>query len=115
RRRDVEVLAAVVVDVSEDGRDADPVVKPDAGPLRDVREAAPAVVVVERVRPELVAEVDVVAAVAVVVGDGDARAVVVEIGLELLALLPGEERHLEVDPRLARPLDEPGRPRLGAL
>src|SRR5262249_21152040 len=41
------------------------------------------------------------------VGDRDARAVVVEVDLELLALLAGQERRLPVDPRRAGAFLEP--------
>ena len=43
----------------------------------------------------MIAEIDIIPTVAIKVGDGDPTAVVVEIDLELLALLTGKKSHLE--------------------
>jgi hypothetical protein len=89
RRRDVEVLVAVSVRVAERRRHRDAVLEADARRLRRLDEPPAPLVAVQRVRPQLVAEVEVVVAVPVDVRDGDARAVVVEVDLELLALFAG--------------------------
>src|SRR5439155_17293909 len=68
---------AVVVDVGERRGDADPARHADARLASDVRKAAAAGVLPELVSADLVDEVDVVEAVAVDIGYGDAGAMVV--------------------------------------
>src|SRR5262249_22074521 len=75
---DIQVLPTVVPGVGKDGGHADAVAHADAGLLRHVGEGAVLVVAVQGVAAKLVGEVDVVVAVAVEVGDGDAAAVVVQ-------------------------------------
>src|SRR5437660_1069234 len=88
-----EVLAAVVVIVDECGRGADAVAEGDAGLFGDVLERPVALVAVQDIGTELVDEIDVVVPVAVVVADGNPAAVIVEVDLEGLALLAGQEAH----------------------
>ncbi len=80
-RRDEQVHVAVVVDVREGGRDADPIGQRHARFLRDVPEPAVAEVLPELVAADLVDEVDVREAVPIHVGRRDPVAVVVVDGL----------------------------------
>ena len=84
-RRDEEILIAVVVHVGERRRHADSAGERDARLFRDRREPAAAGVLPELVAADLVDEVDVGQAVAVDVGDREARAVVVVHGLVVFA------------------------------
>ncbi len=99
RAGDEQVLASVVFIIGPRGAHADAVAEADAGLLRHILEGAVALVAIEDVTAQLVAEVNVVLAVAVEVADRDAAAVVVEVDLELRALLAGQEVHPPGDPR----------------
>src|SRR5262249_47199666 len=90
-----QVLLAVVVVIGPGGGNADAVAEADAGLLGYVCEGAVALVAVEGVFAQLVDEVNVVEAVAVEVTHGHTAAVVVQVHLEPLPLLFGQERHLE--------------------
>ncbi len=56
----------------------------------------------------MIAEVNVIVAVAVIVADDHAAAVIVEIDLEVFALLVGEKAHEKQEARLPRTLAEAG-------
>src|SRR5262249_46625913 len=63
-------------------------------------EGAVALVAIQAIAAKLIAEIDVVEAVAVEVADRHAAAVVVKIDLEGLALLVGQEGHAKVEAHL---------------
>src|SRR5207248_873267 len=75
----------------------------------DLDEGAVTLVLVQRVRPELVGKVKVIMAVPVIVTDGQAAAVVVEVRLKLLPLFVRQEAHAKRDPDFARPVLKPAR------
>jgi hypothetical protein len=93
RARHVQVRLAVVVVVHPGRGHADAVAQRHAGLGGDLLEGAVPLVAVQGIRVQLVAEVNIVQAVAVEVADRNAAAVVVEVDLERLALLVGEEAH----------------------
>jgi hypothetical protein len=74
---DHQILIAVVVEIAKGRRHADAIGERDAGLFRDVGEPSAAEILPELVAADLVDEVDVVEAVAVHVGNGEAGAVVV--------------------------------------
>ena len=84
-RRDEEILVAVVVDIGERRRDADPVRQSDAGLPGDVLKPPAAGILPELVAADLIHEVDIVQPVAIDVRDGDAGAVIVVHGLVVFA------------------------------
>src|SRR5262249_38054111 len=65
RAGDEQILAAVVPGVGEDGGDANAVAHANARLLRDVREAAVAVIAEQGIAAELIGEIDVVVTVAI--------------------------------------------------
>jgi hypothetical protein len=106
RAGDEEVLVAVVVVVGKGGGHAHAVPEGHAGLVGHVLEGAIPLVAKERAGAQLIAEEDVVVAVAVVVPDGHAAAVVVQVDLEGLSLLAGQEGHAEVESRFPGPLEK---------
>src|SRR5262245_13649075 len=74
---DVEVGMAVIIVLAPGGRNTDAVPEPHAGLFCHVFEGAIALVAVQGTTPKLIDEVDVVEAVAVEIGHGQAAAVVV--------------------------------------
>ncbi len=109
RTGDVEVLVAVVVVVGEGGGYADAVAQSNTRLLGDVGEGAVAPVFVQSVLAQLVAEVQVVAAIAVEVADRHAAAVIVQIEFEMPALFGLQKRHAKGDAGFPRTFPEAGR------
>src|SRR5262245_34091848 len=78
-----EVLIAVVVDIRERTRDADPVLERDTRRRRDLLEAAATNVAPELVATDLIGEKDIVSTITIHISNGDAVAVVVVVRLVL--------------------------------
>src|SRR5262245_31636842 len=74
---DEQVLIAVVVDVGERGRDADPVSQRDTGLSRDIHESTTAEILPKLTAAPLIHKIDIGQSVAVHIGCSDAAAVVV--------------------------------------
>src|SRR5262249_28452130 len=96
RAGDEEVEVAVVVVIHEGGGDAHAIAEADAGFVGDFLEGAVAVIAAQGVAAELIAEIDVVVAVAVEIADRQTATVIVKVDLEGFALLIGQERHAEL-------------------
>src|SRR5437870_7018920 len=95
-----QVGPTVVVVVGERGPDGDPIAQRDPRLRGDVDERAVALVAVQGVRPVLVEKVDVLVAIVVVIAHRQARAVIVQVDAEPLALFLRQVMHPKRDPGL---------------
>src|SRR5439155_24353492 len=95
-----QVGPTVVVVVGERGPDGDPIAEGDPRLRGDVEERAVARIAVQGVRPLLVEKVDVLVAILVVIAHRQARAVIVQVDAEPLALFLWQAMHPKRDPGL---------------
>jgi hypothetical protein len=101
---DEQALSATIVVIGEGGGDTYPIAQPHAGPLGNILERPIAFVPVKCVGSELIHEVNIVMAITIVVADGHAAAVIVQVHLEFFPLLTRQKPHAEMDARLASQL-----------